>query len=120
MKPKDIKNLQAQSRNLRAEIIGKNSLVVTSRSNLALNHVVTFDMRRDSELHARCTCIWAQHGGHGCSHVMAALAHLASNKNRKISFWLNQEDAKRQRHHMLRLAAGGRDDNIWITTRPLA
>lgn len=119
MKPKDIKTLQAQSRTLRADIVGRNSLVVTSRTNPNLNHVVTIDVRRSGELHARCTCTWAQHGGYGCSHVMAALAHLASNKNRKISFWLNQDDAKRQRNHMLRLAGGG-GDNIWITTRPLS
>lgn len=120
MKPKDIKSLQAQSRNLNAEIVGPNSLVVTSRTNPNLNHVVTIKLGRNGELNARCTCTWAQHGGYGCTHVMAALAHLASNKNRKISFWLSQDDAKRQRHHMLRLAAGRGGDNIWITTRPLS
>jgi hypothetical protein len=118
MKPKDIKHLQAQSRGLRAEIVGPNTLVVTSRSNPNLNHLVTIEVRADGELGARCTCAWSKHGGYGCSHVMAALAHLAANKKRRISFWLSEDDARRQRNHTLRLEGGRGGDPIWITTRP--
>lgn len=119
MQPKDIKRLQARSRKLQARLIAPNTLVVTSHSTPSLNHIVTIELQRNGTLRARCTCPWAQNGGYGCSHVMAALAHLASTKNRKVSFWLSESDAKRQRQHMLRLVGASKSDGLWITTRPL-
>ncbi|MDX1991004.1 MAG: SWIM zinc finger family protein [bacterium] len=118
MQPKDIKRLQARSRKLHARVIAPNTLIVESHSKTALNHVVTIEMDGEGTLHARCTCPWAQNGGFGCSHVLAALSHLAASKDRAISFWLSKEDAERQRHRMLHLAGDGSSEGIWITTRP--
>lgn len=120
MKPKAIKDLQARSRKLRARVIAPDTLVVESYSNPQLNHVVTVEMDNEGTLHARCTCPWAQNGGFACSHVLAALRHLAETKDRRISFWLNREDAERQKQRVLRLApngSGDEDDSVWITTR---
>ena len=121
MRPKEIKRLQAQARQLRARAITPDMLIVESRRNPNAHHIVTIETEPDGSLRARCTCPWAQNGGYGCSHVMAALQHLAGSRHRILSFWLDKEDAERQRHRMLHLAGDRRDgDNgIWITTRPM-
>jgi hypothetical protein len=49
---------------------------------------------------------------------MAALTYLADKQRRAISFWSDLEEAKRQRHRILRLAGGGPDGEIFITSRP--
>jgi hypothetical protein len=116
MKPREIKRLQARSRNLNVRAIAPNTLVVTSRSNPFAHHIVTIDTHDDGTIHARCTCPWAQNGGFGCSHVMAALNHLAFTQSRLLSFWLDLDEARRQKHRILRLA--GNDGDIFITTRP--
>src|SRR5215207_6652822 len=96
-------------------------LIVESRRNPNAHHIVTIETESDGSLRARCTCPWAQNGGYGCSHVMAALQHLATTRNRILSFWLDKEDAERQRHRILHLAGDHRenDNGIWITTRPM-
>ena len=121
MRPKEIKKLQAQARQLRARAITPDTLIVESRRNPNAHHIVTIETEADGSLRARCTCPWAQNGGYGCSHVMAALQHLAQRRNRILSFWLAKEDAERQRHRMLHLAGDRRenDNGIWITTRPM-
>lgn len=121
MKPKEIKKLQAQARYLQARQIAPDMFIVQSRSNPHAHHIVSIDREADGSLRARCTCPWAQNGGYGCSHVMAALQHLASRKHRALSFWLDKSDAERQRHRMLHLAGDRReqDSGIWITTRPM-
>jgi hypothetical protein len=118
MKPKEIKRLQARSRTLRAKVIAPNTVLVTSRSNPFVHHIVTVDVETDGTLHARCTCPWAQNRGIGCSHVMAALGHLAAQKKRAISFWLSLDEAKRQRHRILRLRGEGTAGDLFITSRP--
>lgn len=118
MQPKDIKRLQARSRRLRARVIAPNTLIVESYSNPHLYHIVTIERDNEGTLHARCTCPWAQNGGFGCSHVLAALAHLAHTKDRAVSFWLKKEDALRQKQRVLHLAGNHNGDGIWITTRP--
>ncbi len=118
MKPTKIKKLQARSKNLRARIVAPNTLVVTSRSNPYAHHIVTLETEPDGSIHARCTCPWAQNGGYGCSHVMAALNHVAAKQQRVLSFWLDIDEAKRQRHRILRLAGANRDGAIYMTTRP--
>ena len=94
MKPTEIKKLQRRSHNLMVRRITPNTLVVTSRSNLNAHHIVTIETEKGGTIHARCTCPWAQNGGYGCSHVMAALAYLAEKQRRAISFWADLEEAK--------------------------
>ncbi len=118
MKPKEIKRLQARSRMLRAKTIAPNTVLVTSRSNPFAHHIVTIEIDDEGTLHARCTCPWAQNRGIGCSHVMAALSHLAAQKRRAISFWLSLDEAKRQRHRILRLRGEGAAGDLYITSRP--
>ena len=116
MKPTEIKKLQRRSRNLRVRRVAPNTLVVTSRSNPYAHHIVTIESDKSGVINARCTCPWAQNGGYGCSHVMAALHYLAEKQRREISFWGDLQEAKRQRHRILRLAGG--DGDIYITSRP--
>ncbi|MDZ4770733.1 MAG: SWIM zinc finger family protein [Chloroflexota bacterium] len=119
MKPHDIKKLQRRSREMRVKRVSSTTLVVFSRTNPQLQHIVTIEWdKHDGGIRARCTCPWAQHGGAACSHVLAGLNHLASEQQRAISFWLNAEDARRQRHRVLTLKAG--DGDVYITSRPLA
>jgi uncharacterized Zn finger protein len=91
-------------------------MVVNSGTNPYLSRVVTIKFGRDGTISARCTCQWAQHGGMGCTHVIAALSKLAARKKRALSFWLTPEEAQRQKQHLLRLS-DGRTENIWITSR---
>jgi uncharacterized Zn finger protein len=122
MKPKEIKRLQFEARRLTVREIKPHLLLVESRTNPNAQHIVTVEMESDGSIRARCTCPWAHNGGYGCSHVLAALSHLAKNKNRSISFWLDKDDAERQKHRILRLAGnqrGADDDGLWMTTRPM-
>lgn len=118
MKPTEIKKLQQRSRNLRVKRIAPNTLVVFSRSNPYSQHIVTIESDKGGTIHARCTCPWAQNGGYGCSHVMAALNFLAQKQQRAISFWSDLQEAQKQRHRILRLAGSGPDGDIYITSRP--
>ncbi len=123
MKPKNIKQLQAQSRQLRASRVDRHTLAVQSMSNDAANHIVTVEFDPDGTIRARCTCEWALNRGIACTHVMAALEYLASMKNRTLSFWSTQEEARRQKQRVFYLASSRRirtpdDDNgVWITSR---
>ena len=121
MKPKNIKQLQAQSRQLRARRVDRHTLVVQSTSNPVANHIVTVEFNEDDVLHARCTCQWALNRGIACTHVMAALEYLASIKNRNLSFWATQEEARRQKQRVFYLSGNGRtpdpDNGVWITSR---
>ncbi|MBK8026234.1 MAG: SWIM zinc finger family protein [Chloroflexi bacterium] len=102
---------------MRVSRVTPTTLVVYSRSNPQLQHIVTIEWDQRAGIRARCTCPWAQHGGAACSHVLAALNFLAAEKNRTISFWLNADDARRQKHRVLTLRAG--DGDVFITSRPL-
>ncbi|MBI5670233.1 MAG: SWIM zinc finger family protein [Chloroflexi bacterium] len=118
MKPKNLKNLQNRGRELRAYILNPNLVVVESTSNPMASHVVTVTYQPDGKIHARCTCPWAINGGVGCSHVMAALEHLAEIRGRRLSFWPSREEAQRQKRRIFFLSADTRDDDgIWITSR---
>ncbi len=118
MKPHDIKKLQKRSRGMEVRRVSGNTLVVFSRTNPHLLHTVTVTWDKEQGgIRARCTCPWAQHGGAACSHVLAALNRIAAEQRRAISFWLNAEDARRQRHRVLTLKAG--DGDVYITSRPL-
>lgn len=117
MKPKYIKNLQTQSKQLTVQRTSKNTFVVASRSDPAARHTVTIRAVDDGEIFARCDCEWAEHQGIACAHVMAALDTLAARRGRKLSFWLTVEDAERQKHRTFRLVGRGQDDGVWITSR---
>jgi uncharacterized Zn finger protein len=122
MRPKKIKDLQARSKKLMVRIMDPLEpddpyvMIVNSGTNPYLSRVVTIKFGRDGTISARCTCQWAQHGGMGCTHVIAALSKLAARKKRALSFWLTPEEAQRQKQHLLRLS-DGRTENIWITSR---
>lgn len=118
MKPREIKKLQARSRNLRVKMVAPNTLIVTSRTNPYAHHIVSIENAPDGTIYARCTCPWAQNGGYGCSHVLGALNFLASRQKRQLSFWLDLREAQRQKHRILRLAGTSSDGDIYITTRP--
>lgn len=120
MKPKNIKILQAQSRNLQARRVDKHTLVVQSASNPLANHIVTVEFGPDDTIHARCTCPWAINRGVACSHVMAALEYLASLKDRTLSFWTEREAALRQKNRVFYISGErdpDREDGVWVTSR---
>jgi hypothetical protein len=119
IRPKNLKQLQAQSRRLQARRVDRHTLAVQSSSNALANHIVTVEFREDGTIWARCTCQWALNRGVACSHVMAALEYMASMKHRTLSFWPSEEDAKRQKQRVFYLSASGDDgdDGVWITSR---
>ncbi len=116
MIPKNIKALQAESKNLQVRWIDKHTLVVRSNSTSTANYIVTVEFGNHGEVDARCTCPWALHKGVACSHVMAALDHLASAKARKLSFWTSREEARRQKQKTF-LLKGSKNEGVWITSR---
>lgn len=117
MKPKNLKNLQDRGRELRAYILNPNLVIVESTSNPMASHVVTVEYQPDGTIHARCTCPWAINGGIACSHVIAALEHLAEVRGRKLSFWTKREDARRQKRRLFLLPDTDDQDGVWITSR---
>jgi uncharacterized Zn finger protein len=116
-KPVNLKQLHQRARKLLVRRVSRDTFVVASKSRPSLQHVVTVIYGRDEAIHARCTCPWSEHGGFGCAHVIAVLHTLASQKRKRLSFWLTEEEAKRQRRKVLRLSGDGRDA-IFITSRP--
>ncbi len=118
MKPSHIKSLQRKSRQLTARPINHNTVVVESVTNPLANHVVTVRFGADQRIHARCTCEWATFNGVACSHVIAALQHLAQIKGRRLSFWLTEEEAEKQKHRRFYLSGSAAKEGIWITSRP--
>lgn len=116
MKPTNIKKLQWQSRKLHTKQVDRHTFAVESISNPLAHHIVTVVFKPEG-VHARCTCPWALNHGVACTHVMAALEHLAALKGRKLSFWSTREEAQRQRQRVFYLWGNGRDEGIWITSR---
>lgn len=119
--PKNIKNLQNTSRDLTAHRINKHSYSVESQTKPNSNYVVTVvfdDNGRTVEAH--CSCTWANFNGIACSHVLATLEFMASQKERTLSFWNDENEARRQKHRLFKLV-GKIDDkdqsNVWITSR---
>lgn len=119
MIPKNVKKLQSESRQLEVRPVTKNTLVVASDSNPSMQYIVSVRFGRHGEVYARCTCDWARHNGMGCTHVMAALEYLASLKDRTLSFWSEEDDAKRQKQRVFKLI-DKRQNRIWITSRNAA
>lgn len=119
MIPKHIKKLQSTSRDLRVMSINANTLLVESQSDNVNNHIVTVRFLPNGEVHATCDCEWSQFNGVACSHIMAALEHIASRKGRTLSFWKSEADARRQKHRIFRLTnrTGKTGEAVWITSR---
>lgn len=117
MIPKHVKSLQAQSRRLQARRVDKHTMVVESVTNPAANHVVTVRFDPDGTVHARCTCEWALHHGVACSHTMAALEYLAGLKHRTLSFWPDEQAARRQKQRLFFLTGNRHEKGVWITSR---
>lgn len=119
--PKNIKHLQNMSRDLTAHRVDKFTYVVESRTNPVANHIVTVCFDDDGRtVKARCTCAWANFNGIACSHVLATLEYMASQKERTLSFWNDEDEARRQKHRLFRLVGKPDDEdrnNIWITSR---
>ena len=119
MKPKHIKKLQAQSKKLTSTRVSRNIFRVESASQPDEVQTVSLQVGKDGRIMGECSCEWSQHQGVACSHVLAALEHLAEQKGRTLSFWLNEEDAERQNRRMLFLSGDRRtsEDGVWITSR---
>lgn len=118
MKPKHIKQMQAKRRDLTVRPLSKYTFAVESSSDSEATHVVEVQFEADNVVRARCNCLWAQHHGVACSHVMAALEFLAAQKGRTLSFWLDEEEAKRQRNRLfLLMSADDAAEGVWITSR---
>lgn len=120
MIPKNIKSLQSNRRKLSVRCLDINTLFVSSTSEPGDDYLVTVEFKDGNVVHAECSCEWGQHHGVGCSHVMAALEHLANFKNRTLSFWVDYDEARRQRNRLFRLIADRDKEGIWITSRPAA
>ncbi|MEL6308236.1 MAG: SWIM zinc finger family protein [Chloroflexota bacterium] len=118
--PKNIKQLQDASRDLTVRRTDTFTYVVESRSNPRANHTVTvsFDSA-GRKVKTRCTCEWAVYQGIACKHVLAALEHMASQKERTLSFWHDEDRARRQKHKLFQLVGDEKKDrnHIWITSR---
>jgi hypothetical protein len=118
MIPKNIKLLQAQSKNLRARRTGRHTVVVESATEPELHYTVHVRFGEDGKVvQTTCDCEWAKHSGVACSHVMAALEHLAKTKGRNLSFWTSEEAAQRQKQRTFFLTAGNPGNGVWITSR---
>jgi SWIM zinc finger len=118
MKPKNIKHLQAQSRDMELRRINRLTYGVKSLSDPKTEYRVRVQFRSDRDVVVNCNCPWAQHHGVACSHVMATLEYLASLKGRTLSFWLTNEEAERQKHRVFYLQSeDNRHEGVWITSR---
>lgn len=115
--PANIKNLQHKSRDLQARRVDNGTYVVESTTNPTAHHVVTVNFSSEKrEIQARCTCAWAEHNGIACSHVLATLEYMAALNARTLSFWTDEDAARRQKHRLFHLV-GNRKDSVWITSR---
>ncbi len=117
MRPTQIKTLQARSRDLNVMSLNPRTFVVESRSNEYQNHIVHIDFLPDDEVKATCTCPWSQYNGVACAHAMAAMEYLAARKGRRLSFWLTEDDARRQKRRVFFMPDRRDDDGVWITSR---
>ncbi len=118
MLPKHIKQVQRRSRHLHARKVGL-SIMVDSATEVPGRYVVTIRYNPTSDtITAYCSCNWGNHHGVACSHVMAALEMMAAQKGRSLSYWLTEDEARRQRHKRFYLTRGDDAEGVWITSRP--
>lgn len=117
MRPQHIKQLQHRSRDLRVGRVNETTFAVDSATDPDQRYIVKLVPDRKGRIHSSCTCTWGRFKGVACSHVMATLNHVAEQKGRKLSFWENEEDAKRQKNRIFELAGSNNADYVWITSR---
>lgn len=118
MKPKKIKHLQQRSRDLTVIPVNTHTLRVESKSDEWSSYVVEVGFGKNGEVRTTCNCEWAQYRGVACVHAMAALEFLAARKGRTLSFWLDEDAARRQKHRTFQLHHPKSDaDRVWITSR---
>lgn len=92
----NVKQLQKKSRSLTVRPIAPGQFAVSSGSGNG-DYTVALTGQNGSR-HWTCNCPWAQRGGAVCCHRMAVMHYLAQGKmGRRLSFWLTEEDARRQR-----------------------
>ncbi|MBX3065493.1 MAG: SWIM zinc finger family protein [Anaerolineae bacterium] len=121
MKPTQLKSLQSKSKQLEVRMIyperqGEPFRAVVE-SNEPLSHTVTIRFHPDGGIETECTCAWAQHGGVGCSHVMAVLNRLAARKHSSLSFWATPEEARKQKRRVFKLTRARGRESLWVTSR---
>lgn len=117
MKPKNIKQIQRRSRNLKVGRVDNYTFAVDSSSDDEQRHIVKLIPDEDGRIHGSCTCEWSQFQGIACVHVMATLNHVANQKGRKLSFWRSKADAIRQKNRIFELLGLRPADPVWITSR---
>lgn len=107
-----VKNLKAlQRKSLKLEVTptaNAHIFSVKSGSDDKMSYIVYFSQGYHE---ATCTCQWMQNGGNVCSHVMAAVRFVARHNGNRVSFWLDEMRAQRQRKRRVGFA------DIWITVR---
>jgi uncharacterized Zn finger protein len=121
MLPKYIKQAQARSRKLKARVVGRQTVIVDSQTEAPGRHAVTIRYRPQGHvIEASCTCSWGAHHGVACAHIMAALEALAMRRQRTLSYWLTEDEARRQRHRRFFLTRLGQQaEGVWVTSRPM-
>ena len=73
-------------------------------------HFYEVALQRDG-LSGHCTCLWAQHGGVNCKHVLAALRAEYEARG-SLSFWPTRDAAQRQHRRVLP------GERLYATLRP--
>lgn len=73
-------------------------------------HTRNVDLDDVEHLTLVCQCLDSVIGV--CQHMLAVIRHIYSQQGKEVSFWTNEEEAKRQRRKMVRM-----NHNFWITTR---
>lgn len=118
MVPIHIKDLQHASRDLSARWVKPHTYIVESRSHPDTYHHVEVCFDTNARIvKATCTCRWSQFNGIACSHVLAVLEHMAATKNRSLSFWIDEDRARQQKHRLFQLVGHHTKTPIWITSR---
>lgn len=98
--PVRVKDLQGASRALDVQPIDPQHgrYIVSSATHVGAYYRVALDA---DGLGGTCTCLWGQHGGANCKHVLAALReHYASEG--QLSFWSTLSAAQRQHRRLVR------------------
>lgn len=105
----NIKQIQKASRKLDVIPVdpAAGRYMVGSASRGGLYYDVTVDA--DSPT-GQCSCLWAQHGGVNCKHVLAALRVHHAGRG-ALSFWRTSSDARRQHRRTLE------GESLFVTVR---
>lgn len=116
MLPKNIKNIQNRSRKLAVTQVNGEVFKVQSQTSV-VPHKVTLTVDKDGHIHSACTCEWSRNEGVACAHTLAALNFVANKKQKSLSFWLTEGEARRQNRRVFQLMND--ESQIWVTSRPM-